>query len=60
MLVNRPPRIDTQLLFPTPTGKLFGERNFYRDVWYPTVEVSGLDYTHPLGRSFEQVRKLIG
>jgi integrase len=97
-LSTRPPRIDTQLLFPTPTGKLFRERNFHRDVWYPTVEVSGLDcephefrhsyltllrasgvddadlaaisghtvetmlahYTHSLGRSFEQVRKLIG
>ncbi|MFN8160886.1 MAG: site-specific integrase [Solirubrobacterales bacterium] len=92
------PRIDTDLLFPTPTGKLWRERNFYRDVWYPTQKSAGIDirphecrhsyvthlraagvndadlaeiaghrvetmlarYTHPLRRSFEQVRGVIG
>ncbi|MDQ5834568.1 MAG: hypothetical protein M3550_16180 [Actinomycetota bacterium] len=28
-----PPRIDTPLLFPTPTGRLWHESNFRRDVW---------------------------
>jgi integrase len=32
-----PARIDTPLLFPTPTGRLWWERNFYRDVWHPTL-----------------------
>ena len=27
-------RIETNLLFPTPAGKLWRDRNFYRDVWY--------------------------
>jgi integrase len=40
-----PVRIDTQLLFPTKTGKRWWERNFYRDVWQPARERSGLDCT---------------
>jgi integrase len=38
--VNGP---DCDLLFPTPGGRLWRERNFYRDVWKPTQEASGLD-----------------
>jgi integrase len=34
---------DCELLFPTPTGRLWRERTFYRDVWKPTQEASGLD-----------------
>jgi integrase len=34
---------DCELLFPTPTGRMWRERNFYRDVWRPTQEASGLD-----------------
>jgi integrase len=37
------PRIDTPRLFPTPTGRLWWERNFYRDVWQPAREASGLE-----------------
>ena len=93
-----PHRIDTSLLYPTPTGKVWWERNFYRDVWSPAQRASGLDirphemrhsylthlraagvddadlaamaghtvqtmlgrYTHALGRSFDQVREIIG
>ncbi|TMK57489.1 MAG: hypothetical protein E6G51_06960 [Actinobacteria bacterium] len=33
---------DCQLLFPTPRGRLWRERTFYRDVWKPAQEVSGL------------------
>jgi integrase len=112
-----PARIDTPLLFPTPTGKVWWERNFKRDVWYPTLErwvgvdpelpakdrrrlvveagkdatpqdfrhswvthmrAAGIDhadlgevaghsvevatarYTHPLGRSDDQIRRVVG
>ncbi len=33
-----PPRTDAPLLFPTPSGRIWWERNLYRDVWYPTRE----------------------
>lgn len=39
-----PVRIDTPLMFPTPSGRLWWERNFYRDVWYPAHEAgAGID-----------------
>jgi integrase len=88
---------ESQLLFPTPRARLWRERTFYRDVWKPTQEASGLDirphecrhsyvthlraadvndadlaeivghrvetmlsrYTHPVGQSFEEVRRSI-
>jgi integrase len=34
---------DCQLLFRTPRGRLWRERTFYRDLWRPAQEVSGLD-----------------
>jgi integrase len=34
---------DCELLFPTPSGRLWRQRNFYRDVWKPAQEASGLD-----------------
>lgn len=34
---------DCKLLFPTPRGRLWRERTFYRDVWKSTQEASGLD-----------------
>jgi integrase len=34
---------DCRLLFPTPRGRLWRERTFYRDVWKPTQEAAGLD-----------------
>lgn len=37
---------DSQLLFPTPRGRLWRERTFYRDLWKPAQEASGLDI-HP-------------
>lgn len=33
---------DCDLLFTTPTGRLWRERTFYRDLWKPTQE-AGLD-----------------
>jgi site-specific recombinase XerC len=32
-----------ELLFTTPTGRMWRERNFYRDLWRPAQEASGLD-----------------
>jgi hypothetical protein len=34
---------DCELLFTTPTGRMWRERNFYRDLWKPTQLASGLD-----------------
>jgi len=34
---------DCDLLFVTPTGRMWRERNFYRDLWHPTQKASGLD-----------------
>jgi integrase len=34
---------DCNLLFPTPRGRMWRERTFYRDVWKPTQETAGLD-----------------
>ena len=34
---------DCDLLFTTPTGRMWRERNFYRDIWKPTQERSGID-----------------
>jgi integrase len=45
LILRRPPRIDTKLLYPTPTGKLWRERNFYRDVWVPAQIATGMDPT---------------
>jgi integrase len=36
---------ESDLIFPTPTGRIWGERNFYRDVWEPAKIASGLDPT---------------
>jgi integrase len=34
---------DCELLFITPRGRLWRERTFYRDLWKPAQEASGLD-----------------
>lgn len=34
---------ESELLFTTPTGRMWRERNFYRDLWKPAQEASGLD-----------------
>jgi integrase len=34
---------DCELLFSTPRGRLWRERTFYRDLWKPAQEASGLD-----------------
>jgi integrase len=98
LIGRRPPRIDTDLIFPTPRGKLWRESNFHRDVWTAAQLATGMDptpqefrhsyvsllraagvddadlaqvaghtietmistYTHPLNRSHQRIRGIIG
>lgn len=98
LLRGMPPRIDSPLLFPTRTGRMWRVNNWYRDVWRPARAAAGVDcaphdlrhswithlraagvdpadlaemaghsletatarYTHALGRSFDEVRRLVG
>jgi len=32
-------------LYPSPRGKLWSHRNFYRDIWEPAQEAAGTDFT---------------
>jgi integrase len=43
MLRGLPTRIDTPLTFTTPTGKVWRERNWRRDVWAPTCKATGMN-----------------
>jgi integrase len=36
-------RAGCELIFTTPSGRMWRERNFYRDVWRSAQEASGLD-----------------
>lgn len=45
MILAIPPRIDTPILFPTTGGKVWRKDNFYRRVWSPTRERTGLAVT---------------
>jgi integrase len=40
-----PVRLHKRLLFPSPRGKVWGQRNFYRDVWDPASKLSGTHFT---------------
>ena len=61
MLRAMPPRIDTPLLFPTPTGKVWRERNFRRDVWAPAQEATGFDCRpHEFRASWESIVRAEG
>jgi integrase len=61
LIKARPPRIDTPLLFPTPTGRVWCERNFYRDVWDPARAASGLDITpHECRHSYVSLLRAAG
>ena len=37
LIQSMPVRIDTRVLFPSPSGRLWHESNFRRDVWAPAV-----------------------
>src|SRR6185312_12832888 len=34
---------DCELIFTTPSGRMWRERNLYRDVWRPTQKASDID-----------------
>jgi integrase len=60
-LRGMPPRVDTRLLFPTMTGRLFGDRNFYRDVWEPARKTSGVGATpHEFRHSYVSLMRAAG
>jgi integrase len=40
-----PTRLHRRLIFPSPTGRVWGQRNFYRDVWDPASDKAGTDFT---------------
>jgi len=40
-----PIRLHRRLIFPSPRGQVWGQRNFYRDVWDPASEKAGTDFT---------------
>ena len=44
MLGERPSHL-SGLLFPSPRGKPWGIRNFYRDIWDPARQRAGVDFT---------------
>lgn len=49
------------LLFVTPKGRMWRERNFYRDVWKPTQLASGLDIRpHECRHSFVTHLRAVG
>lgn len=45
LLADMPRRIDTLVLFPTPTGKVWRYNNFITQVWKPTCETAGMTPT---------------
>jgi integrase len=53
LLVVAPPRLHPSLMFPSPSGRVWGQRNFYRDVWEPASTAAGTDFTiHDLRHTF--------
>jgi integrase len=40
-----PVRLHRRLLFPSPRGQVWAQRNFYRDVWDPASEKAGTAFT---------------
>jgi integrase len=39
-----PIRLHRRLIFPSPRGRVWGQRNFYRDVWDPASKKAGTDF----------------
>ena len=53
LLAVSPPRLHPRLMFPSPSGRVWGQRNFYRDVWEPASRAAGTDFTiHDLRHTF--------
>jgi integrase len=61
MLKARPPRLDTPVLFPTPAGSVWTERNWHRNVWEPTRKATGMDpRPHEFRHSFVSLMRAEG
>lgn len=62
LLEAMPKRIDTRLLFPARRGGgVWHDRAFYRDVWYPAREATGLKLTpHDLRHSYVSLMRAAG
>lgn len=61
MILRRVNRPESEYLFATPRGKLFRERNFYRDVWVPVQLVTGMDPTpHEFRHSYVSNLRAMG
>lgn len=61
MLKAMPPRIDTALMFPTSTGRVWRERNWRRDVWAPAREATGMDVRpHEMRHSYVSLMRAAG
>lgn len=61
ILAAAPSRIDTRLLHPTKTGRMWRARNFYRDVWYPAQAASGMDMRpHEMRHSYVSLLRAEG
>src|SRR5688572_1344227 len=43
-LVDQTPSL-TGLLFPSPRGRVWAQRNFYRNVWEPAESRAGTEFT---------------
>lgn len=43
LILRRRRTVGSEFLFSTPSGKLWRERNFYRDVWVPAELATGMD-----------------
>jgi integrase len=39
-----PPRLHRRLIFPAPRGGVWGQRNFYRDVWEKASTLAGTEF----------------
>ncbi|HET7443158.1 MAG TPA: tyrosine-type recombinase/integrase [Solirubrobacterales bacterium] len=52
---------ECKLLFTTPRGRMWRERNFYRDIWKPTQEATALDIRpHECRHSYASQMRPVG
>lgn len=58
---SRQSKPKSRYLFPAPTGKLFREPNFYRDVWVPAQLATGMNPTpHEFRHSYVSNLRAMG
>lgn len=61
LLEAMPRRIDTRLLFPDPRGKVWGDRRWYDEVWYPAQEKCGMKIKpHEMRHSYVSLMRAAG